>query len=331
MPALKSLLGLLVVLAVSACGGGSSGARLGPPTSGLYASAQYTDAQLVPHLDLVYSVRPNEGGVQYTSDLRSASEIGGSTLNLHLDVWVPPDATAAKPQPLVVWIHGGDFLAGSKEEVRDKALSYARAGYVVASVDYRLTPRNTTSAALRERAVLQAVDQLRPGRLRRAAEDVTNAIRYLRQNADVYHIDTTRVATVGTSAGGALSLAVALDADTLPGLVSDYPGQSARSQASVSTGATVFDAYYDSSSALSFDATDAPVLLLHANPTDSFTGATWSANVIPTRDRITTSGNTCELVAQPNLTHVVDLSLGGKYWDSVGPFLWTKLDLASLL
>lgn len=319
MNALKSLFVLLVVLSLSACGGGGASARLGPPTSGLYASAQYTDAQLVPHLDLVYSVRPNEGGVQSTSDQRDPPERGSATLNLHLDVWVPPNATAAKPQPLVVWIHGGDFLAGSKEEVREKALTYARAGYVVASVDYRLTPKNTSSAALRERAVLQA------------AEDVTNAIRYLRQNAAVYHIDTTRVATIGTSAGGALSLAVALDANTLPGIVSDYPGQTATTQASVSTGATVFDAYYDSSRLLSFDATDAPVLLLHANPTDSFTGATWSGNVIPTRDRITASGNTCDLVAQPNLTHVVDLSLGGKYWDNVGPFLWTHLNLAALL
>lgn len=319
MNALKTLLGLLVVASLSACGGGASSSRVGPPGTSLYSEAVYTDSQLAPSLDLVYSVRPNEGGEQYTSDLRAASELGSDTLNLHLDVWVPPDATATKPQPLIVWIHGGDFLAGSKEEVRDKALTYARAGYVVASVDYRLTPRNTLSAALRERAVLQA------------AEDVSNAIRYLRQNAATYHIDTTRVATIGTSAGGALSLAVALDADTLPGIVSDYPGQTARSQASVSTGATVFDAYYDSSSALSFDATDAPVLLLHANPTDSFTGATWSGNVLPTQALINNSGNSCTVVAQPNLTHVVDLSLGGKYWDSVGPFLWTQLDLASLL
>lgn len=309
-----------LLLGLSGCGGGSSTESpvSPPPNAGLYASAQYSEAQLSASLDQAYSTRPNAGGVQYTSDLRRASEVGLPTLTMHLDVWVPPNASAARPQPLVVWVHGGAFAIGSKEEFRDKALSYARAGYVAASINYRLTPENNSNATLRRQAVLQAT------------EDLSNAVRYLRQNAARFHIDTSRVAIMGSSAGGAMALAAAVDADTLPGLVADYP-QSARAQAVLSTGATLIDAYYDSLADLSFDASDSPVMLFHADPTDSTTGATWTSQVLPTAQRINDSGNSCTLSRQANLTHTVDLSLGGRRWEEVRPFLWEKLRLAALL
>jgi acetyl esterase/lipase len=190
MNALKPLLGLLLVLSLSACGGGASSERGAPTASGPYASAQYTDAQLKPYLDQVYSTRPNEGGLQYTSAKNKAAELGSQTLSLQLDLWVPPNAVATAPQPLVVWIHGGGFFQGGKEENRDKALSYARAGYVSATINYRLTDGNESSKATRIKAQTQA------------AEDVANAIRFLRQNAANFHIDSSRVATLGGSAGG---------------------------------------------------------------------------------------------------------------------------------
>ena len=62
----------------------------------------------------------------------------------------------------------------------------------------------------------------------------------------------------------------------------------------------------------------------------SFIPATWSGSVLPTQARINGSGNTCTLVAQPDRSHTVDLSLGGEYWPATRPFLWDKLRLAAL-
>lgn len=312
LPLTVSLTGLL-----AACGGGGSTESPPPPTAGLYAAAQFAEAQITPHVDVVYSTRPNAGRVQYTSDANKASEVGQPTLRLQLDVFVPPNATAAAPQPLVVFVHGGGFVQGGKEANRSKALSYAQAGYVAASINYRLTPDNASSQALRVLAQTQA------------AEDLANAVRFLRHNAGLYHLDAGRVATIGGSAGGALSLMNAVDADTLPGAVSDFPGVSAKAQAALSTGATLIDVY-DTVGLLSFDADDAPVLLLHADPTDSSTGATWTGNVLPTQALIQNAGNTCTLVAQPNMTHGADLSVSGPYWAAVYPFLYSRLQLAAL-
>ena len=93
----------------------------------------------------------------------------------------------------------------------------------------------------------------------------------------------------------------------------------------------MIDAYFDSLADLSFEATDSPVLLFHADATDSTTGATWTGQVLPTAKLINDSGNSCTLSRQPNMTHTADLSLGGRRWEEVRPFLWEKLRLAALL
>lgn len=305
------------ILLLSACGGG--GAAITPaaiPDSGPYVSEQYTDAQLSVFTDVAYSTRTNSGGLQYTSDSNKAAELGSGALTLKLDVAVPPNATAAHPQPLIVWIHGGGFSAGGKEDTRPAALTYARAGYVAATVNYRLTANNMVDTATRLTAITQAT------------EDVMNAIRFLKANAAFYHIDATRIATIGSSAGGGISLINAVEFDTLLNTVSDDASTSSRVAAAVSTGATLIDS--TATLTLNFQADDSPVMLFHASPTDSVTGATWSGNVLPTRDLINASGNSCTLAAQADMTHITDLSLGSVWWPVLKPFLWEKLRLGAL-
>ncbi|MBI5890938.1 MAG: alpha/beta hydrolase [Nitrosomonadales bacterium] len=303
-------------LILCACGG-STGSQTDAEV-GLYISTQYSDSQLTAYTDIIYSSRPNAGGAQYTSDVTKATELNGTTLDLRLDIAVPPNATSTHPQPLIVLIHGGGFSAGGKENTRFDALSYARAGYVAASINYRLTPDNTVSSTARLAAFIQA------------SEDAMNAIRYLKANAALYHIDTNRIATIGSSAGGGISLINAIEYDSLQNTTSDFPAVSSKVAASIATGATTIDAYANLDPYLNFQASDSPVMLFHANPTDSVTGATWIGNAIPTRDRINASGNTCTLIAQADMTHVVDLSLGGPWWSTLKPFLWEKLQLGSL-
>ncbi|MCX9156320.1 alpha/beta hydrolase fold domain-containing protein [Niveibacterium sp. 24ML] len=323
---LNQALAALLAATLTACGGGGDASTTPeappgppqPPASGLYVSPQFDTAQMALYLDVPYSTRPNEGGVQYSSSLTKNLEIGGAELTLELDVAVPPNATASTPQPAIVWIHGGGFVAGSKEERRDDAMSYARAGYVAATINYRLTPDNQANPAIRVRAIQQAT------------EDAMNAIRYLRANAARYHIDPNRIATIGTSAGGGISLINAIEADTLLNTVSDFPGVSARVQAAIATGATLGESGIDTNSLFHFDAGDSPVLLFHAKETDSVTGATWSGNVLPTQKAIVDAGGSCTVVAQGDMTHTVDLSLGGRWWTQLKPFLWEKLRLAAM-
>lgn len=314
--------GVLALLA--GCGGGGSegpgpdvppGST--PPATGLFVTAQYTDAQLVVTRDIEYSRRPNEGGVQYTSERSKADELGRPELSLELDIAVPPNATLATPAPAVVWVHGGGYVGGAKEDAYDKLLTYARAGYVAVTINYRLTPDNDRTPQVRQRAIVQAT------------EDAMNAIRFLKVNAAAYRLDPDRIAAIGGSAGGGIVLINAVEYDTLAGTQSDHPGVSSRVQAAISTGATLFDAL-GASYPFGFDAADTPVLLFHANATDSVTGATWSAAVLPTQQAIEASGNSCQIVAQPDMTHTVDLSLGGKWWEPIKTLLWTRLRLAEL-
>ena len=127
---------------------------------------------------------------------------------LLLDVYVPEE-TPGEPLPLVVWIHGGGWRAGSKEGCR--ALPLAGEGYVVASINYRLTGEAIFPAQI---------------------FDCKAAIRWLRAHAAEYHIDPDRVGVWGSSAGGHLValLGTSGDVKALEGDLG-HPGQSSRVQA----------------------------------------------------------------------------------------------------
>lgn len=285
--------------------------------AGMFTTEQYADSELTVYRDVVYSVRPNSGGILYTSDRNKGEEAGTAELALKLDIIVPPESSG-KLLPLIVWLHGGAFSGGDKEDAAGLLLTYARAGYAVAAVNYRLTPDNHLNPGLRMQAIVQA------------SEDAMNAIRFLKVNASTYHIDPDRIVTLGASAGGGLSLINAVAYDTLPGTQSDFSGVSSRVSAAVSTGATLIEEGNNSDTFLKYKAADTPVLLFHACPADCTTGATWEGNVVPTAARINASGNRCITVAQPDMTHTADLSLGGPYWPELKVFLWEQLKLEEL-
>lgn len=305
-----SMLGFL-----ASCGGGGKSSQ----AFELFQGAVYQAIEVHPYGDVAYSHRPNWNGDQYTSDRRKAQEVGTGQLTLLMDVWVPPNATSTTPMPLVIFVHGGGYNQGGKEEKADDAIGYARAGFVTASINYRLTPDNTDSAELRTMAIVQASD------------DLLNAVRFLKVNASTYHIDTSRIAIVGSSAGGGLALVGAIegDPDLLAGTSSDYPGISSHVAAAVSTGATLIDPQFDSDPLLHYDRNDAPVLLFHAQPQDQTTGATWDGNVVPTKQRIDASGNSCTTIPT-DAPHTVPLGIDSKWWPTVRDFLWDQLSLSAI-
>ncbi len=101
------------------------------------------------------------------------------TLDLHLPAHPP-----RKP-PVIVWVHGGAWKAGSKRDMPLEGL-LAR-GYAIASVDYRLTPVAPFPAQV---------------------HDIKAAIRFLRAKGADYNLDTERIAIAGASAGGHLAALV---------------------------------------------------------------------------------------------------------------------------
>lgn len=101
-----------------------------------------------------------------------------------LDLYLP-QVTPEKPLPLIVHIHGGGWMGGSKFPC-----PFARMvlqGYVVASVEYRFSQTAKFPAQI---------------------QDCQAAIRWLRSKRKAYHIDGDHVGVIGGSAGGHLSALV---------------------------------------------------------------------------------------------------------------------------
>ena len=64
-------------------------------------------------------------------------DAGQSEDCLFLNVWTPA-ASAGKKLPVMVWIHGGGFQAGSGSEPRQDGEQLAKLGVVVVNINYRL-------------------------------------------------------------------------------------------------------------------------------------------------------------------------------------------------
>jgi acetyl esterase/lipase len=113
--------------------------------------------------------------------------------NLELDLYVP--AHRSGPVPVVVWIHGGAWLLGTRMDPPESwglgspFQQLVDAGMAVASIDYRHSREAPFPAQL---------------------HDAKAAIRYLREFAEELGLDATRIAVWGESAGGHLAALVGL-------------------------------------------------------------------------------------------------------------------------
>ncbi len=97
-----------------------------------------------------------------------------------LDLYLPERAD--KPLPLIIWIHGGGWEAGDKDN-GVKGLGMLKLGYGVASINYRLSQEAQFPAQI---------------------EDCKAAVRFLRANAKKYNLDPGHFGVFGESAGGHL-------------------------------------------------------------------------------------------------------------------------------
>lgn len=119
------------------------------------------DTELTEQLDVAYA----DGGADTT-----------------MDVFAPASATG--PLPTIVWIHGGAWISGSKENVDPYLRILAAEGYTTIGVNYTIGPEGVYPLA---------VNQL------------NDALAYIDENADELGVDPDRIVLAGDSAGGQLA------------------------------------------------------------------------------------------------------------------------------
>lgn len=107
-------------------------------------------------------------------------------------------------RPVIVWIHGGALIMGARTSIRPWQLQrYLDSGFTVVAIDYRLAPETRIDGIL---------------------EDVRDGIAWVRKEGAALGIDPQRLALVGHSAGGYLTLQMAWSVRPAPRAVAAFYG-----------------------------------------------------------------------------------------------------------
>lgn len=125
-----------------------------------------------------------------------------------LDLYLPESTEG--PLPLLIWVHGGGWQNGSKENGLPMRQGWTGRGYAVASLNYRLSGHAIFPAQI---------------------EDCKAAIRWLRAHASEYGLDPDRFGVWGSSAGGHLVALLGTSGDVKEFDVGEHLDHSSRVQA----------------------------------------------------------------------------------------------------
>ena len=106
----------------------------------------------------------------------------GDEEDMLLDIFRP--ASMSEPLPLVLWVHGGGWVGGSKDELSSYLKLIASHGYLVAGPRYSLAPEHQYPTPPRQ---------------------MMRALEYLQSNAGRLQIDPDRIAIAGDSAGAQIA------------------------------------------------------------------------------------------------------------------------------
>lgn len=115
---------------------------------------------------------------------------GATVRPLCLDLILPKQPERRHDLPLLIWICGGAFANEDRNVWLPSMIDFARAGYAVASVDYRVSPIDPFPAPV---------------------QDVRAAVRWLRAHSAGFGLDPGRFAAMGESAGGYLACMAGLN------------------------------------------------------------------------------------------------------------------------
>ncbi len=123
-------------------------------------------------------------------------------LKLRADVYRASDETV---RPVVVWLHGGALIVGSRSSVPQRLLDLCRTeGFALVSLDYRLAPEVKLPAII---------------------EDVQKGFRWIRgQGGKQFHLDGKQIVVTGGSAGGYLTMMTGIHVTPKPKALVAYWG-----------------------------------------------------------------------------------------------------------
>jgi acetyl esterase/lipase len=119
------------------------------------------------------AAEPSRADIEY-------AKIGDRSLTL--DLYLPKREATSSRSPTVVWVHGGAWRSGSKDNV--PILRWLDHGFAIASIEYRLSPEAKFPAQI---------------------HDIKGAVRFLRNRANEFGLDPDRFVIAGGSAGGHLA------------------------------------------------------------------------------------------------------------------------------
>lgn len=159
---------------------------------------------------------------QYDSVLNiqygTADNFNGTSTDLFMDVYTPKCANPGEVNnwPLILFVHGGGFVVGSKDDasIQDLCKSFAQRGYVTASISYRLgyiADDGNWTCNFPGYSCYFATDTAEWFRAYyRSVQDGKGALRYLVNRYDQFSIDTNNLFLAGESAGAFVALGMGL-------------------------------------------------------------------------------------------------------------------------
>jgi len=137
----------------------------------------------------------DEVEVQYDLSYGQNLSLAGTPQELLMDIYTPRGDTA-RHRPLVVMAHGGAFISGDRSDTEAFCTDFARRGYVVANMSYRLIDQFFLDSIGMFRAVLMAVHDMRA------------VVRFMKQSyvqGNGHGIDTSYIFAAGGSAGAIMA------------------------------------------------------------------------------------------------------------------------------
>lgn len=143
-----------------------------------------------------------------------ATTLGGVEQDLLMDVYEPTGDTIAQ-RPLVILAHGGSFVRGTRKELGPLCEVFAAAGYVCATISYRLQDVETADSTEFAEELIMSMN------------DMKAAVRFFRQDAattNTFRINPEQIYVGGTSAGAimAVNMAYMAEDDEIPAYLQEH-------------------------------------------------------------------------------------------------------------
>ncbi|MDO3640846.1 alpha/beta hydrolase [Mucilaginibacter sp. L3T2-6] len=181
-------------------------------TAGIFFITLSVKAQPVRYKNMVFEY------IKTTIDLSyDAADPAGKNKARRFDLYQPAGDTALS-RPLIIWMHGGGFKFGSKDDKSNQIWGrfFAQRGYVVATINYTLS----------RKLPFLHFDELKRS-CYNGVLDAKRAIGFFKQHSHAYHIDPSKIILAGNSAGGMIALQAAFSTNAelarFAGVADEYP------------------------------------------------------------------------------------------------------------